>query len=524
MIEQTDISMQSEEEPLLYYDHPYPRFGVAYTLFVHRVPPDDRGRIESILDNDQGLAQMAAEVIDDALNYVRLVAEKTGDERQFRRVPKDELETSGQTTRKGYYLASHVATKEGGRHQADNRLIEKMWAFRDRLQKGEGLRERQDLQRPFSPFSAQTNRGRSGYVQSLSNPEVSFLHAAFTLIATVARYKPSARVPHPPFEKTDYCNQVIIPDLEIPYLIDFIDLFRRVHDQETSGMFEATPAGRPKMDRGNYPDAPPRHAFGPVGIIAAMGKWTQRAQGARWAQEVLKRVPKRPIYLVSYEKDLLRQAHIDEHVSRLARQPGFARALTAVYHADHYNSEDNEYGSNKKDLFREITGRFLQFYTEPSFRDFLSFRVQYESSFSIILEDYFMNHRELPEDIVHSALEYGRYLNRQAWAAGEKEEKEKDTGRSAEEAKTKVLNQMESTIMSAEQASEIFARLNRDARQIDHYDAPPGAQRFIEAAIAGKEVGFKTVQELIRAFMRIRTEESDSDTGESSDEENPMID
>ena len=511
------------ESPLLYFDHPYPRFGVAYTLFFKRVPPNDRERIESILEDDQKFAQMAAEVIADALGYIRLVAEEAGEERRFRHVPSDQLETSGQTTGNGYYLAPHIATEEGGRQQSDNRLIKKMRVFRDRLQKGEGLREGQDLQRPFSPFSAQTNRGKSGYVKSLSNPEVSFLHAAFTLIATIARYKPAARVPHPPFGKTDYCNQVIIPDLDIPCLIDFIDLFKRVQDQEMGSIFGATNSGRPEMDRGNYPDAPPRHAFGPVGVMAAMGKWAQRAQGVEWAQEVLKEIPKHPLYLVSNEKSLLRQVHIGEHVSRLAQQPRFSQALMALYHADHHNQDDNEYGSNKRDLFREMTGRFLQSYTKPSFRDFLSFRVQYEVPFSIILEDYFMNHCELPEDVVRSALEYGRYLNRQAWEAGQKEAQKENSKRSPEEAKTKVLNQMESTIMSADTATEIFARLNREARQIDHFDAPSGAQRFMEAAVTGRVVGeafeLDTVRELIRAFMRIRTEGQNS--GDSTNEGSP---
>jgi hypothetical protein len=261
--------------------------------------------------------------------------------------------------------------------------------------------------------------------------------------------------------------------LDVERLIDFIDLFYQLHEEQgdvlTLERQEGKKRRRPPIYDGNYPGAPRNAIFGPVGLMAAMGRWIRGAETTGWAEDALEAIPEHPLYLVSDDQSLMKQVRIGEHVSRLALQHDLPKALNGLYHARHYISDHNAPDDPQGKLFDQMANRFLQSYTRPAFRDFLAFRAEYAASFSLILEDYFMSQYEtLSEDLVRSARAYGKYLNRQAWEAGVKEEKTKDTGRDAEKAQTNVLNQMESIVMSSERPSEIFARLNREARQIDN--------------------------------------------------------
>lgn len=495
-----------------YFDHPYPRFGLAYTLFCHGIADD----LEAVLADRKELARLAAEVIDDGLNYVRLHTQDNPDgegERtlRFEYLVRDELKTSGQNAKKLYYMAPHVATADTG----TGGLIKAAKKLRDQLREGKGLDKNTQLKRSFSPFTAKINEGK----KSLSNPKVTRLQAAFTLIATLARYKPAKQI--------DFTNQVIIPDLDLEDLIRFIALFRRLHDSETGDVMITTLRGsskryRPRIFDGNYPNAPRSAAFGPVGLMGAMGKWIQRAEHVGWAKDVLRELPDRPLYLVSYEQNLMQQVHIGHHVAELALQYDLPKALAGLYRAQHYNADDNKPGSKKRQLFYMMAGRFLQLYTHPAFRDFLSFRVQYERSFSPILEDYFMSQRQLPTDLVHAARAYGAHLNKVAYFVAKDEVENKDTGRNLYEAKTRALAQMESTAMSAKRASSLFAQLNVDAGRMSNTDVPAEAERFMNAALSG-EIDLDTAKELILAFMRLRTAKNDASDVAPSKVEDKMM-
>lgn len=491
-----------QDAPLYHFAHPYPRFGLAYTLFHHDIGDD----LEAVVTNQERLASLAADVIDDGLNYVRLHTEDRPNEEgktelRFRYLSRDELETSGQKAANFYYMAPHVATNDAG----TNRLIKAARTFCDQLREGEKLGKSTQLKRSFSPFTAKVNAG----TKSLSNPKTTRLQAAFTLVATLARYKPATQI--------DFTNQIIIPDLGLKNLIRFIGLFKRLRDSETGDVLTRTYEGdskyyRPPIFHGNYPDAPPTQAFGPVGLMGAMGRWVQRAEHIDWMEGVVKKLPEHPLYLVSYEQDLMRQEHLGRHVADLALQYDLPKALRGLYRAQHYNPDDNSPDSQNRQLFYTMAGRFLQLYTRPAFRDFLAFRVQYEASFSPILEDYFMSERAIPKDIVQSARAYGSYLNYVAYLIAKDEVENKETGRDLYEAKSRALAQMESTAMSAKSTSALFGRLNRDAGQQTNRDAPAEAGPFMEAAIAGEGVELDTVKELVLAFMRLRTDEDDDDT------------
>lgn len=493
---------QDEGAPLYHFAHPYPRFGLAYTLFHHDVTSD----LEAVVADKEQLALLAADVIDDSLSYIRLhtegrPSEEGRTEMRFEYVAEDELETSGQKAVDFYYMAPHVATDDSG----TNRLIKAARKFRDQLREGKGLDKSTQLKRSFSPFTAKVNAG----TKSLSNPKTTRLQAAFTLIATLARYKPASQV--------DFANQIVIPDLDLKNLTRFVSLFRRLSRSETGDVLTRSYEGdskyyRPPIFRGNYPGAPPTQAFGPVGLIGAMGRWIQRAEHIGWAADVLEKMTERPLYLVSYEQSLMRQAHVGHHVATLALSCDLPKALSGLYRAQHYNPDDNTSNSQNRQLFYAMAGRFLQFYTRAAFRDFLAFRVQYEASFSPILEDYFMSKRKLSKDLVRSARAYGAHLNLVAYLIAKDEVETKETGRSIYEAKSRALAQMESTAMSAKSTSALFGRLNRDAGQQTNRDVPAEAGPFMEAALADDEgIDLDTVKELTLAFMRLRTDEEKAD-------------
>ncbi len=478
---------------MIQFDHPYPRYGLAATLVHHNIGNE----WEAVLSDEKRLARLAADMIDECLNEVRMHTEDDPEDEtvtalRFRYLSDADLKTKGQKAEELYYMAPHVSTGDSG----TNRLIAAARKFRDKLRKGEGLQRSVELKRSFSPFTAKINAG----TKSLSNPKTTQLEAAFTLIATLTRRKPAAQV--------DFDNQVIVPDLDLKNLMRFVALFRRMQDSETKGnlvreLREGSTYYRPAVFNGNYPNAPRTPIFGPIGLMAAMGRWARRAGEISWAKEVLENVARRPLYLVSYNKSLMRQVHLGVHVAGLALKYDLPKVLDGLYRSHFYNSDDNKPGSKTRELFYLMAGRFLQQYTRPAFRDFLAFRVQYDASFSPILRDYFMSQRQLPEDLVRSARAYGAYLNRVAYFVAKDEVENKDTGRNLYEAKTRVLAQMESSAMSAKRPSALFARLNVDAGRMSNSDAPAEAERFIEAAIAGKEIDLDTAQELILAFMRL---------------------
>ena len=487
-------------EDLYPFDHPYPRFGLAYVFYHHGIGDD----FEAVLEDEQYLARLAAETIDECLDYVRIHTQDNPDgegERQLRfdYVSRDDLETSGQTSSKLYFLAPHVATDDTG----TNGLIKAARSFRDQLAKGEKLHKSTSLRRSFSPFTTKINEGTA----SLSDPKTTFLQAAFTLIATLAPRKPAVQI--------DFTNQVVVPDLDLARLIRFIDLFGQIQSREMDGALTTVVQGkskrrRPPLYEGNYPGAPRSAVFGPVGLVAAMGRWVRRAEAMQkndvtWAAETLEALPKRPLYLVSYDSSLTRQAQLGHHVTRLALEHDLPKALGGLYRARLYNADENRRGSPKRQIFDQMASRFLQFYTRAAFRDFLAFRAQYGASFSLILKDYFMSQASLSEALVRSARAYGAYLNFVAYVIAKDEVDNKETGRSIYEAKSRALAQMESTAMSSKTASSLFGRLNRDAGQRANRDAPEEAGAFMEAAIAGAKIDLDTAKNLILAFMRLRT-------------------
>jgi hypothetical protein len=496
------MESDATESPILFFDHPYPRYGLAASMVEAGV-----GREwETLLNQPQKLLEAAQEAIRDSLQRFRV--HTSGDldsdrELQYRWLSNDELESSGQKADDGYYIAPHVVITDGQAHN----LIPKVRSILEELQQTEEVDPETsvDMKRSFAPFTAKLNQG----TKSLSYLKSSKLEAVFSLAATLTPLKPATQV--------DFTNQVMIPDLNLEGMIRFVRLFRSMKDKETGELLtlnrpEDSNRKRPPLFDGNYPDAPGNSAFGPVGLMGAIGQWAERAGRLDAARPVLEKMAGNPVYLVSYDGGLMRQEFVGHHAARLAEEHDLPSVIASLYRARFYNDDDNRPDSSNRQTFFRMAGRFLQLYTRPAFRDFLAFRVQYDRVFSPILSDYFMSEQDIDPEVVRSAREYGAYLNDVAYqiALQEVEENEQQegggTGRDLYEAKARALAQLESTALSARRPTALFAQLNVDAGRQSNRDVPAEAERFLEATNAG-EIGFDVAKDLVLAYMRLRADD-----------------
>lgn len=509
-------TMEEASEPTFFFDHPYPRYGLAASLADM---PEDEWR--EVLDTPEHLLQRAARRIEEGLHRFRVHTTDDRDEDttlRYQYVSNDKLSSGGQNAKKGYYISPHVVT--GDRNV--RYLIREARGFLEQFESKLNPHKSVDLKRSFAPFTTKLNEGSA----SLSNPKASQLEAVFSLVATVTPLKPAAQV--------DFTNQVMIPDLSLEGMIAFVRLFRAMQNSEvghplTLERSETSKRKRPPLFDGNYPDAPRSSVFGPVGLMGAIGQWAKRAGRLPDAAPVLDQMAGASVYLVSYDSNLMRQEPVGHHAARLAQTHNLPAIIDSLYWARFYKEADNKPDSPTKKNFHRMASRFLQLYTRPSFRDVLAFRVQYKPVFSPILSDFFMSEYQLDPDIVRSARAYGAYLNTVAYIIGKEEveaNEEKEgggTGRDLYEAKARALAQLESTAMSARRPSALFAQLNVMAGRQANRDVPADAARFVEAVNTG-EVAFDVAKDLILAYMRLRSDGSGSggngssqDTGLDSD-------
>jgi hypothetical protein len=498
------------DTPIFFFDHPYPRYGLAAAL----VQSEAGREWKDLLDQPDALWTAAREAIREGLQRFRVHTNGDLDsdrELQYRWLSNDELESGGQKADDGYYIAPHVVISDGQAHN----LIPKVRSMLEELQQKEvDPQSSVEMKRSFAPFTAKLNQG----TKSLSYLKSTRLEAIFSLVATLTPLKPAAQV--------DFTNQVMVPDLDLPSMMRFVALFNRMTKSEMRGGLtrkrrEGSQRKRPPLFDGNYPDAPPGNSFGPIGLMAAIGEWGSRAGETRWAGEVLEALAGKPIYLVSYDGDLMRQEQVGHHAERLAKKFDLASIVKDLYDVDFYKPEDNQLDSKNRQEFYRMASRFLRLYTPSAFQDFLAYRVQYHASFSQILSDYFMKQQEIDSGIVQSARAYGAYLNSVAYhiAREEVEENEEQegegTGRSLYEAKTRALAQLESTAMSARRPSALFAQLNVDAGRQSNRDVPAEAERFFEATNTG-EISPDVARDLVLAYMRLRSGDASAENTESN--------
>jgi len=374
----------------LTFEHPLPRYGVA-TALVHNetcyseAPTTYEGWAElAHATLRHGLTEFMVFTQDNPLSEVTRFLNF----RPFANIEKlSPGSASGQNSAHGYYLAPHVLASDktaGGTVKAIQSLLAD-------LESKDPETTETALKRSFAPLTAKLNNGSP----SLTEPRASLLEAAYTAIGTIASAKPAAYV----ITSSSNFYQSLIPDLPLAEpdsehepLLDFVRLFAKMQTANTAeGLWTAElkknekKYKRPKLHRGNYPNAPQDASLGGIGLIGAIGAWARQgtvlAERYPWAERVLTNLARRPIYLVSYDQST-QHVQFGHHIVALALNHDIPQIIAGLYRGDLHGSKATSWTEKAGDpqwkLFRMMTGRFLQWFTPPSFRDFLAFRAQYD--------------------------------------------------------------------------------------------------------------------------------------------------
>jgi hypothetical protein len=511
--------------------HPYPRYGLAVALVDRNLSVRDLST-----DADQ-IAEWAADSIERALGRFFL---HTRDDPtlpgvtklHFAYLPEADLQPGSkhqQDAKHGYYLAPHVATSNNAAGAAEDAR-----KLRDLLRAKVSFNKSCDLKRSFAPLTSKVNNGRT----SMANPKASLIEAAFTAIATLAENKPGLYA--------NGVNHVIIPDLplldangEHEPLLDFVWLFANMRQSELGEetltaelRADKREYRRPALFNGNFPGAPRDVSLSALGVLAAIGVWAKRGevfrgdQRGRFAERVLNHLSRNPLYIVSY--DGTRQEHFGHHVVGLALRHELAAVLAALNRVSLQGA--TSFKDPKWALFRTMAGRFLQFFSPATFRDFLAFRAEYPTAFLPILEAYFMEQTSIAPDperrreLVSSARAYGASLNLAAYLAA-KDEREADEKkavkklRTVEEYKGRIMVQLESTALGARSPAALLAQLGGITGRYTGRDVDYEGGVFMEAVATG-EVPLDEAKQLVTAFMRLRTNPRKADASGITGAEN----
>lgn len=377
----------------------------------------------------------------------------------------------------------------------------------------------------FCSFSDTGNIGRG-------KPEASNLSACLGLIMSTTPLKPCL------YDwdkgKDEAKNVCLIPDLDIPQLIDFIKLFKRLRLQKLSdlmmGKVEAKDEYKPKRPKlfcGNFPNAPRSSALGSVALLGAIGEMVKEKDVSVLACRVLDSFKGHYFYAFRYGNAQI--FSFNHHIIELAKESHLRSVVDSVYYISLYNQGPRKKGNlpeyQKLDLFVSC---FLQLFNRPAFRDFLSFRAEYPSELETLLKTYFVHMEHISEDIVRSAKELGRWLNTVAYCVAKAETKndnEQDSER-LRTAKAKVLVELESSIFASKSADALIAHTIARAGRLSATDAPADASLFMEKTASGA-LSLEQAKNLLIAFSRLKSTLNKSSVDEecpndSSTEETEM--
>lgn len=515
--------------------HPYTRYGLAVALYLDKNLSLEEKQEPQNLAEDRLRAALAY-ALEIGLENFRM---RTGDEPLFTRelnfaaIPlatlqsKTTLIQSAGLASQGIYIFPSVVTTDGDAKGTFDNSAALIAALRGK----DASDSARKYSRSFAPTTAKINNGTA----SQSEPKGTLLETACAAIATLTPLKPAVWSER---------NTAIIPDIPIPELIDFIDLFERMKNSHIDGdlmqaklpplapIKDDKPAAtkakkpkegakpksdyrRPRLHNGNYPFAPrDATAFGAVGLLGAIGRWAIAAGEVGWATRVLESLADAPLYIISYDK--IAQVHFGHHVVRLSIEAQLSEMLDVFYRETQlYASIDKALiprQSPAYQLFYLQTSRFLQLFSRPAFRDFLAARAEYPAALKPLFQEYFLqDHMNIPPEVVHSAGVLGQWLNRTAFlvADGEYETGAQDRLAKVRKAKAKILVEFESAAMSAKSPQDLLFRISTRAGRLLQDDAPAPSKRFMDAVASG-EISQQDAVHLLVAYMRLRAPRKDS--------------
>lgn len=325
---------------------------------------------------------------------------------------------------------------------------------------------------------------------------------------------------------SDKKNWCLIPDLELPDMILFINLFEEMYINETKNLLLGKVTWkkggkytlhRPHLLNGNFPSAPQTSAMGAIALLGAIGKFAKNAKDQISPEicNVVNRLKNTNIYLVS--SDEIKAFSFNHVIIDLASKGKLQSIVDSIYRIELFKvgsrskiDKLNDIRKNEYDRFDLFVSRFLTLFNKASFRGFFSFRAEYPNEMELLLKTYFCIMEKINEDIVNSAIAFGGWLNLQAFTYASKvihdisnlkedEKKEKQT-----ELKNKILIQFESAIMSAKSGDALVAFITTRAARLTGYDIDKGAKLFM-SKVSGGELPLEQAKNLLIAFSRLKT-------------------
>lgn len=357
----------------------------------------------------------------------------------------------------------------------------------------------------FLVFSENGNISR-GYAKS------SIVEQGLGLVTTLTKDKPCLQYICGTDKNLSIENSCIIPDLSIQDMVDFIYVFERMNEQELSGdlmygkvkrvekkkniSFEPK---RPQICRGNFPNAPMSSALGSIALLGAIGEFAKKTNSPL-AMKVLDQLKDVPIYLIKYGTASIFSYH--HYIVDLAKAGCLRTIVDSMYHIWIYKEGKRERDNleyQKLDLF---ASRFLQSFTRPAFRDFMSIRAEYPSDLFVLLKTYFEKMEKIDSCVVASAKSLGQWLNLLAYKVSRVEGTYSKDELNA--LKSKVLIEFESTIFSAKTGDALIAQVMVRAGRLFNSDAPADAVRYMEETASGN-LPLDKAKNLLVAFMRLNT-------------------
>lgn len=367
----------------------------------------------------------------------------------------------------------------------------------------------------FLIFSENGNISR-GYAKS------SILEQGLGLVTTLTQNKPCLQYISGTEKNISIENVCIIPDLLIQDMVDFIHVFERMNEQElpSDTMYGRVKKvegkkkisyepKRPQIYRGNFPNAPMSSALGSIALLGALGEFAKKTNSTL-AMKVLNQLKDIPIYLIKYGNASI--FNYNHYIVDLAKTGCLRTIIDSMYHIYIYREGKREKGNIEYQKLDLYASRFLQSFTHPTFRDFMSIRAEYPNDLFVLFKTYFEKMEKIDPCVVISAKSLGQWLNLIAYKVSEtertitKDTEEKNATNEKEEKnvlKSKILIEFESTIFSAKSGDALIAQVMVRAGRLYNSDAPVDATRYIEETVSGN-LPLDKAKNLLIAFMRLK--------------------
>jgi hypothetical protein len=498
------------------FSHPYSRYGLALILLRENLD-----KVEDIT------TEILMKYLEEGLSHFRFRSDSNPEIDEYLLYSYIPMQTIINTQlkgnpSKGIYLCPNIITSD---IKASNTWITINSIFNKLGQNPDYINNIEKLTMGIAPIAGEINNG----TKSKKNATGTVLEAGCCAITSTTPFKPYLAYRE---KGGKYTPTAIIPDLEINEMKTFIQLYilmlntllegNKLLSKKVYRKEDIKPKfSRPLIYNGNFPFAPQNSAFGIVGLLGAIGRWSKEANYIILGQQVLDSLKYKPIYLIQYGKAL--SVTIHHYIIDLAKENKLSEIVYSIQNSklinpfDEKDPKDNKGVESRKDIFYLFSSRFLQLFNKPAFNDFLSIRAEYSDKLIELFNIFFEKEMSIRKEVVHSVKALGLWLNYVAFKVGKQVALEQKKTEKIRDFKAKVLIELESSVFGARKPAEILNVIVRAGR-LSGTDAPAESDIFQEAVLT-EEISINDAKSMLMAFARIRNRFEASTNDENLSEE-----